>query len=160
MQGFQQQSKVLPSALYYSLSRLDRTTPRSWSDRPLPSWPSYRWSVPVAPKGPPGSDCSNASYQGEDCWTSKPDKNHPLFGGKSVIAHGWPWEAVIDLANEAGLSVWINVPAMATDDYIENLVRLVDERLHPDLNVMVEFSNEVWNVSPAVQHQIAYLPEP
>lgn len=118
-----------------------------WADRPLPSWPSFRWGVPVDPKGPPGSDCSNSSYRGT-CFTGKPNKAHPLFGGGKVLAHGWPWEAVVDLANAAGVSLWINVPALATDDYIENLVRLVDERLHPDLNVMVEYSNEVWNVSP------------
>ena len=64
----------------------------------------------------------------------------------------------MDLANAAGLSVWINVPHMATDDYILQLVHLVDGRLDKRLNVMVEFSNEVWNVRASLAVQCTHVP--
>jgi len=49
------------------------------------------------------------------------------------------------LANELHKDLWINVPAHATDDYVSNLAALVRDTLAPDLNVYVEYSNEVWN---------------
>jgi hypothetical protein len=58
---------------------------------------------------------------------------------------GIAWEYVIDLANRAGRDAWINVPAMASDDYVTKLATLVHDTLDPRLKVRVEYSNEVWN---------------
>ena len=62
-----------------------------------------------------------------------------------TTSNGVPYEDCIELANEANKDLWINVPAMATNDYIENLAQLVDEDLKPNLKVYVEYSNETWN---------------
>jgi hypothetical protein len=55
------------------------------------------------------------------------------------------WEYAIELANQAKKDLWINVPDRATDDYVKQLAKLFKEKLDPDRNVYVEYSNEVWN---------------
>ncbi len=60
---------------------------------------------------------------------------------------GIAWEYVIQLANALHRDLWINVPAQATDDYVTQLANLIRTTLAPDLNVFVEYSNEVWNSS-------------
>ena len=54
-------------------------------------------------------------------------------------------EYAIDLCNRLGADCWLNVPHMADDEYVEELARLVRDRLRPSLRVYVEYSNEVWN---------------
>src|SRR5262249_30169644 len=49
-----------------------------------------------------------------------------------------PWEDIIELGNEAHKGLWINVPALATSDYIQTLAQLVATRLDPGLNVYLE----------------------
>ena len=58
---------------------------------------------------------------------------------------GAAWEYAIDLANATGKDLWVNIPAGATDDYVEQLATLLKARLAPDRVVYVEYSNEVWN---------------
>jgi hypothetical protein len=58
---------------------------------------------------------------------------------------GASWEDAIALANQTGEDMWINVPAMATDDYVMQLATLLRTSLHSNLHVYVEYSNEVWN---------------
>jgi len=114
----------------------------TWAERPLPSWPSNRWNVPILPKGEPGVNCSDPSVH-QGCWTAQPDTNHPLFGGAYVLEHGWPWERIITLANAAKLSPWINVPHLADDDYVRSLLLLLKASLDPSLSIYLEWSNEV-----------------
>jgi hypothetical protein len=61
--------------------------------------------------------------------------------------NGVPYEAQIQLSNELREDLWINVPHLATDDYVRNLAQLVQQQLAPGLRVWVEYSNEVWNGS-------------
>lgn len=79
---------------------------------------------------------------------------------------GMAWEHVVALANTSGRDIWINVPHMATDEYILNLARLlawgsngdqpydgpvldpVYPPLDPNLRVFVEYSNEIWSGGP------------
>ena len=58
---------------------------------------------------------------------------------------GAPIEMIVELANQAGTDLWINVPHFATDEYIEFLATYVQENLDPNLKVTVEYSNEIWN---------------
>lgn len=62
--------------------------------------------------------------------------------------YGAAWEYFIELCNQTGKDAWINVPDQASDDYVRELAKLVQARLRPDLNVYVEWSNEVWNFAP------------
>jgi fibronectin type 3 domain-containing protein len=66
-------------------------------------------------------------------------------------AHGYAWEYALSLANASRHDMWINVPVDADDDYVTRLATLLRRGnaftpgLDPDLNVYVEYSNEVWN---------------
>ncbi len=58
---------------------------------------------------------------------------------------GVPYEDIIELANESQKDMWINIPALATPDYVQNLAQLIYSNLDPNLNVYVEYSDETWN---------------
>jgi hypothetical protein len=67
------------------------------------------------------------------------------------------WEYAIMLANLLHTDMWINIPGQANDDYVVQLANLIKNGdtvngvyypgLSPDLNVYVEYANEVWNPS-------------
>lgn len=81
---------------------------------------------------------------------------------------GVAWEHQIAMANEALNDAWISVPhravfdaldasdgvAGATDTYVRELARLWRDQLDPQLDLYVEFSNEVWNNSFATHADI------
>lgn len=54
-----------------------------------------------------------------------------------------PWEVVFRLANDLGKDAWINIPAHADADYVAQLASLAASLLNPNLNLYLEFSNEV-----------------
>jgi hypothetical protein len=56
-----------------------------------------------------------------------------------------PYEDWIELCNLTGKHPWINIPALASDDFIVRMASLFDSTLDPDLTIIVEFSNELWN---------------
>jgi Ca2+-binding RTX toxin-like protein len=64
-----------------------------------------------------------------------------------VNADGVPLEAMVKLANEAHVDMWYNVPTRADDTYVKNALTYIRDHLDPDLQVHVEWSNEVWNKS-------------
>ena len=65
--------------------------------------------------------------------------------GDLQASKGIAWEYAIDLANAVHKDVWVNIPIAASDDYVRSLAALLRDRLAPDLNIYVEYSNEVWN---------------
>ena len=81
---------------------------------------------------------------------SRSDAPTPVKGGAA-------WEAMVELCNEMDSDLWLCVPHLATEAYIQNLAALVrtgvdpatgeqtGEPLDEDLRVWVEYSNEVWN---------------
>jgi hypothetical protein len=60
-------------------------------------------------------------------------------------AFGYAWEYVALTGNLSNRDLWINIPAEASDEYIAELARLMRDRVNPDLNLYLEYSNEVWN---------------
>ena len=52
---------------------------------------------------------------------------------------------MIALANIIKKDIWINIPHVATDDYVSNYAQQVFNDLDSSLKVYVEYSNEVWN---------------
>jgi len=68
---------------------------------------------------------------------------------------GAAWGDAIALANATNEDMWVNVPAMATDDYVKSLARTL-RGLHGNRHVYVEYSNEVWNgIFPQFAYNLA-----
>jgi hypothetical protein len=69
--------------------------------------------------------------------------NRTKLTSASWSVQGGPIEPMIDLANATGKDLWICVPHLANDDYVEQLVELLNRTLKT--KAYVEYSNEVWN---------------
>lgn len=54
-------------------------------------------------------------------------------------------EYMIELCNELGADPWFCMPHQADDAYVFSFASQVKQQLRPDLNVYIEWSNEVWN---------------
>jgi hypothetical protein len=97
---------------------------------------------------------------------------------RQPAGYGWeglggPWEHVILLANETGTDAWIDIPALANDDYVTKVAQVFKcgsdgvlpwvgddgvtclpgvpayPPLDPSLHLYVEYSNELWNSAGA-----------
>ncbi len=79
---------------------------------------------------------ANRSVTSAMSWVSKPR------GGSQAV----PYEVAIQLANSVSADAWINVPAMADENYIQQLAALTHAQLGPSQKAYVEYSNEVWNM--------------
>ena len=53
---------------------------------------------------------------------------HPATSFLSTGPAGVPYEDMIELANESQKDMWINIPALATPNYVQNLAQLIDSR--------------------------------
>ncbi|HEY0156943.1 MAG TPA: hypothetical protein VGF28_06575 [Thermoanaerobaculia bacterium] len=75
---------------------------------------------------------------------------------------GIAWEHMIALCNATGRNMWINIPHLATDEYIQKLAQVIRfgslangepavagnpvfPPLNSNLKVFVEYSNEIWS---------------
>ncbi len=58
---------------------------------------------------------------------------------------GAPIEDLILLANMVGFNPWFCMPYNADETYVRNFAQLVRDTLRPDVQVYVEYSNEVWH---------------
>ncbi|MEB3281932.1 MAG: hypothetical protein VKK42_23720 [Lyngbya sp.] len=81
---------------------------------------------------------TNGSQQKQ--WSERPEVDDADYFGEGV-----PVEILVELANETGIDPWFTLPHEATDEYVRNFAEYVKDNLDPNLNVYVEFSNEVWN---------------
>ena len=70
---------------------------------------------------------------------------------------GGPWEAAIALANAVNRDVWVNVPLFADDEYVTSLATLLSSTLDKDLNIYVEYSNELWNWGFQQSHDLVTM---
>lgn len=87
----------------------------------------------------------------------------PAAGSDPNRETGVAYENMVALCNATGQNLWINIPHLATDEYITKLAQLIRfgsngsepytsanpnaefPPLHPGLKVYVEFSNEIWS---------------
>lgn len=81
---------------------------------------------------------TNNSEQSE--WSDRPKKQDARYSNDGV-----PVEIMVELANLTDSDPWFTIPHQATDEYVQNFAQYVEDNLEPDLNVYVEYSNEVWN---------------
>ena len=80
---------------------------------------------------------TNNSQQGE--WSDRPTPDNSLFFGEIASV-----ETMVELANSTDTNPWFTLPHMATDEYVTKFAQYVKENLDPELQVYVEYSNEVW----------------
>jgi hypothetical protein len=83
-------------------------------------------------------------------WSSRPLITDAGWGG----SNGVPIELAVQLCNALGSDCWLNVPHMATNDYITQMATVVHAALGSKQNAYIEYSNEVWNTAYA-QHAYA-----
>ena len=60
---------------------------------------------------------------------------------------GVPVEVLVELANQNDSNPWFTMPHLATDEYVQNFAQYVKENLDSELDIYIEYSNEVWNGS-------------
>jgi hypothetical protein len=82
---------------------------------------------------------TNNSTQVE--WKGRVTKGYYTQGSERGVS----WDYAVALCNELGADAWVNVPHMASDDYIAKMAALWRDGLKPGLKVYLEYSNELWN---------------
>lgn len=75
-------------------------------------------------------------------WTDRPT---PASAAQCVWKRGMCLEHMIDLCNQLGCGMAINIPHQADDTYITGAAQLIKSRLNPALPLIVEYTNEPWN---------------
>ena len=68
---------------------------------------------------------------------------HWIAGDVSDI--GVPYEAMIALANQAQVDIWVSVPPRASDDYERTMAQMFRDNLNDNLRLWIEWGNEQWN---------------
>lgn len=91
-------------------------------------------------------DWGNTNSSAQVDWSTR-DTLDNSFWSKQAHADGVPIEAMVQLANEAHVDMWYNVPTKADDTYVRNALTYIRDHLDPSLKVHVEWSNEVWNTA-------------
>ncbi|MDY6939510.1 MAG: tandem-95 repeat protein [Cyanobacteriota bacterium] len=73
-------------------------------------------------------------------WSDRPEPDDHVY-----TEAGLPVETLVDVANRLDADPWFTIPHQATDEYVTNFAEYVKDNLDPDLDIYVEYSNEVWN---------------
>ncbi len=76
-------------------------------------------------------------------WSERPQFSDISWGYNAN--QGVPAEVALDLANALDASPWLEIPAMAGDDYVLQFARLARERLTTSRPIYLEYGNEIWN---------------
>lgn len=74
-------------------------------------------------------------------WADRPVLNDARYTTKQ----GVPLEIMAALTNRLGNDAWFNLPHAASDDYMRRFASKAKQLLNRDVEVYIEFSNEVWN---------------
>ena len=100
-------------------------------------WTYYGHAAGVSSTPPTSDDWSKRAHVG--------DPSYPIPGW-GVQGAGIPWELAAKLANSAQADMWANIPSSANetrrDEYVTNLIQLLDKLLPPGRKIYLEFANE------------------
>jgi hypothetical protein len=67
-------------------------------------------------------------------------------------------EYMVQLANTLHKDMWVNMPYLADDAYVQGFAQYVHDNLAPGLKVYVEYGNEIWNgAGPAFYPAFQYV---
>lgn len=94
-------------------------------------------------------DAAAINCSKESSWSGRKlpsDADQTAYGARDGSGKpGVAWEYLIDIANAANTGLWVNIPHLATDDYVTQLAALLKSRAKTQ--VYVEYTNESWNGS-------------
>ena len=100
-------------------------------------------------------DWGNTNGNTNITWANRASTNYFTYSGPK----GVPYEIMIKLCNETQKDAWICVPHLADDNYITQMATLFRDQLDGNLNVYLEYSNEVWNwIFPQAHYNNNYRP--
>lgn len=75
-------------------------------------------------------------------WESRTQRDTSRY----LFDKGAPPELAVDMAAFLGSDLWLNIPHQATDAYVTNLATYARQQLQTHQRVVIEYSNEVWNL--------------
>ena len=87
---------------------------------------------------------SGITRNSDERWDQRPNMQEATWGG-IYGARGAPLEIQVELANRLKANPWLNVPHIATANYMRKFAEYVKEHLDPDLTPYIEYTNEAWN---------------
>jgi len=74
-------------------------------------------------------------------WSERSSVDYFTYG----TGAGVPYEMMIQLANQQQQDIWLCVPHLADEDFIEEMANLFKDGLDDNITIYLEYSNEVWN---------------
>ena len=86
-------------------------------------------------------DLQNTNASALSNWSERGKPNDR----SQTMHNGISYEYIIQLSNTLNRDAWICVPHAASDDFIRQMARLFRNQLKTNINVFLEYSNEVWN---------------
>ncbi len=134
---------------------LDRLADRDWGMVRLMDW--------LHTNASPLQDWSDRRLPSHVFQTGVLNPRSPADGYDGHRGTGAAFEHLVQLSNQADLDLWLNVPHLATDDFVRKLAQLVRwgsdgvdaysaevqspvfPGLNRDLRIIVEYSNEIWS---------------
>lgn len=152
---------VSPNLIYMSIHQTDPTnpvrnisvlspdivTPPIYTAQPFRQPFLSRWSMGFIAIRLMDWLCTNNSTLAN--WSDRPLQTDCFWDS----ARGVPLEICLEAARRLNASPWVNVPHLATDDYVYQMAKLVAAHLKPWQKCYVEYSNECWN---NMFHQAGY----
>jgi Bacterial Ig domain len=94
-------------------------------------------------------DWMSTNNSAQSAWSDRPTPSNAFWSavpaGGSIRAVGTPVEVMVALGNKVGADIWVNMPHLATDDYVTQFATYVVNNLGSSQNIYVEYSNETWN---------------
>lgn len=82
-------------------------------------------------------------------WADRPKKDAISQAHSDNFGHlqvrGVAPEYLVELAKEINCDVWINIPPLATNDYVLGLANLLKNELPATAKIYVEYGNEIWS---------------
>ena len=82
----------------------------------------------------------HANSLDQTSWATRPTPDQAFWGMVGV-----PAEVILALCNEVHEDAWLNIPPMATDDYVTQLATLTHSLLNSSSKVYLEYANEIWS---------------
>eukprot|EP00026_Physarum_polycephalum_P001515 Phypoly_transcript_01517.p1 GENE.Phypoly_transcript_01517~~Phypoly_transcript_01517.p1 ORF type:complete len:874 (+),score=121.95 Phypoly_transcript_01517:652-3273(+) len=72
-----------------------------------------------------------------------------------AITPGVAYEYIVKIAESTNSHPWINIPHLATDDFVTQLATFMKSAVASKYKVYIEYSNEVWNYGFPAQYNYA-----